>query len=329
MMAVLRFTVRPELVRRSLIPPAADYARFPGFRRSRPAVRDAQMLDPRQATTGRPHSVAEDPAQPRHLFFRAQGVPGPAIVFLHGLGCSGRYWQLRTTELASRWRLLYPDLLGFGQSPWPVIEYGVDVHVAAIRQCIEDAGLAGQPITLVGHSLGAALSLEYAARFPQNIERLMLFSLPYFPTANAARATIYRERGMPHLTLVHPRIAETLLTIGATQFGRSLLRPIIPPLPADVIEDAAAMTWNAFSSTLEHCIIDNDLTRAFTETERIPTCIIHGTDDRSVPYANVESLTRRFPDLEFIGKVGSGHHLMLADPEWCLGLIKAHAELSC
>lgn len=260
---------------------------------------------------------------PRLFYTTTQELP---VVFLHGLGCSGRYWQLRTTPLAARHRLYFPDLLGFGRSPWPVTEYTVDLHVAAIRRFMEEAGLAGERVVVVGHSLGSALALEYAARFQSHVDRLILFSLPYFATPREARERIFQVPGVPHFTLRHPKLAEALLTMSATPVARKLLPSLFPSIPSDVVEDATSMSWNSYLSTLEHCVIEHNPSVALGQTRSIPTCLVHGTNDASVPFASVQGLCSTFPHLECLWRDGGTHHLLLTDPEWCLALIDSHVQ---
>jgi pimeloyl-ACP methyl ester carboxylesterase len=82
----------------------------------------------------------------------------------------------RVASLGATHQLLFVDLLGFGHSPKPWTRYTMERHVAELRDV-----LAPQPrFTLVGHSFGAALAVAYAARYPEQVEGLVLFSLPYW-----------------------------------------------------------------------------------------------------------------------------------------------------
>src|SRR5207244_6058182 len=68
---------------------------------------------------------------------------GPPVVLLHGLAGSHRFWRPVARGLASRYRVIVPDLLGFGASPRPPGGYGPDDHVAAVAECAVRAGLSG------------------------------------------------------------------------------------------------------------------------------------------------------------------------------------------
>src|SRR5438093_407040 len=80
------------------------------------------------------------------------------IVFLHGITGSRRYWEKRVSYLARRHRLIIPDLLGFGLSPKPAVDYTIPCFRQSLRIFLENEGLAGRPHVLVGHSLGALIA---------------------------------------------------------------------------------------------------------------------------------------------------------------------------
>jgi len=106
----------------------------------------------------------------RPLFSERHGDDGdgaPAVVFLHGLTASGRSWRRVAASLDDAGLHLHlVDLLGFGRLPWPRVAYTTDDHLAALTAWRMDAGRAGVPIILVGHSLGALLALAAARRDP-------------------------------------------------------------------------------------------------------------------------------------------------------------------
>lgn len=68
------------------------------------------------------------------LYSECRGSGAPALVFLHGLGASGRYWDKVAKPLEGNGhQLQFVDLLGFGRSPWPDLAYTVDDHLAALE----------------------------------------------------------------------------------------------------------------------------------------------------------------------------------------------------
>jgi lipase len=96
----------------------------------------------------------------------------PPVVALHGIGGFGRrFRRLAEERLASRFRVLAPDLRGHGSSSWEP-PWTIATHVADVLETIEDAGVDRAPF--IGHSYGGRLVLELAALDPDRIERALL-----------------------------------------------------------------------------------------------------------------------------------------------------------
>jgi len=96
---------------------------------------------------------------------------GPSVVLLHGGASDARDW-LGTAELASRFRLYAPDIIGYGRSERPRVAYSLDAFDAFVSGFTGTLGLDA-PV-LVGHSLGGRLGLEAALRHPGMVRRLVL-----------------------------------------------------------------------------------------------------------------------------------------------------------
>ena len=96
----------------------------------------------------------------------------PPIVALHGIGGFGRrFRRLAEDRLATRYRVLAPDLRGHGSSSWEP-PWTIATHVADVLETIEDAGVERAPF--IGHSYGGRLILELAALDPDRIDRALL-----------------------------------------------------------------------------------------------------------------------------------------------------------
>jgi pimeloyl-ACP methyl ester carboxylesterase len=105
---------------------------------------------------------------------------GPAVVLLHSSASGHRQWRRLVDELKDRYRLIAVNLFGYGAtSPWPAaraMTLGDQAELAAAA-----AGLADGPVTLVGHSLGAAVALETALRLGPRAAALIVFEpIPFY-----------------------------------------------------------------------------------------------------------------------------------------------------
>ncbi|MCF7549979.1 alpha/beta fold hydrolase [Pseudonocardia sp. WMMC193] len=103
--------------------------------------------------------------------FRVAGS-GPAIVLVHGIGDSSRTWTPVLERLARTHLVIAPDLLGHGHSDKPRADYSVAAYANGIRDLLGVLGVTRA--TLVGHSLGGGVAMQFAYQFPDRTERLVL-----------------------------------------------------------------------------------------------------------------------------------------------------------
>src|SRR5438128_276531 len=97
---------------------------------------------------------------------------GPAVIFVHGLGGFDECWRHNVRPLAGRATVFAVDLPGFGDSAKPRTSYRLGYFANALRGFMDALGLA--QASLVGHSLGGAVSITLALTHPSRVERLAL-----------------------------------------------------------------------------------------------------------------------------------------------------------
>ena len=97
---------------------------------------------------------------------------GPVLLLLHGMGCDHTTWSPVIDELARRHTVIAPDLLGHGSSDKPRADYSVGGYANAMRDLLTVLGI--NRVTVVGHSLGGGVAMQFAYQFPERTERLVL-----------------------------------------------------------------------------------------------------------------------------------------------------------
>ena len=97
---------------------------------------------------------------------------GNDIFCIHGLSANCRCWDRMVSGLEPEFRVLAMDLRGRGLSDKPHKGYSIDQHVKDVEGVLKDQGLT--TVTLMGHSLGAYISLAFAARYPTLVNKLIL-----------------------------------------------------------------------------------------------------------------------------------------------------------
>src|SRR3954471_6107035 len=99
---------------------------------------------------------------------------GPPVVLIHGMVNSSRHWEQVALRLADRYTVVAPDLIGHGDSATPRGDYSLGAHAAVIRDVLSAIGI--ERATIVGHSLGGGVAMQFFWQFPQRTERLVLVS---------------------------------------------------------------------------------------------------------------------------------------------------------
>ncbi len=102
---------------------------------------------------------------------------GTPVIFMHGWLGSWRYWWPSMQVLSSQFRTFAFDLWGYGDSSKDSEKYSFISYVELLDEFIDQLGIT-QPVTLIGHALGAAISTRFARLHKDRVERLVNVSLP-------------------------------------------------------------------------------------------------------------------------------------------------------
>ncbi|MEX2290362.1 MAG: alpha/beta hydrolase [Mycobacteriales bacterium] len=227
------------------------------------------------------------------------------MLFLHGIGGSGRYWQ-PLAEVSRGYAGVAPDLLGFGRSPWPADStYDVDAHLDALL------AVAPPRSVVVAHSTGAVLAVALAARHPGRVEKLLLIGAPLYEDLAQARREVRRLGPLARVTAsgeVAGRAAMVML--------HGLVRPVsrlLPlGLPEPVVEDFWRHSWTSYSRTLRNVVIGYPAV-PLLGTLTMPCTLLYGTDDTTAYRPPTHRLQQLNPRLRVLEAPG-GHHIAVRDP---------------
>lgn len=121
----------------------------------------------------RPISISRLKLSQGKLFWREVGQ-GKPLVFLHGSTNDGTQWLPILDRLNSNYHCFAPDLLGFGESEHPKINYSIAWQVESLAEYFEALNL--NQFYLVGHSLGGWIGASYALKYPEKVLGLVLIS---------------------------------------------------------------------------------------------------------------------------------------------------------
>ena len=259
--------------------------------------------------------------RPEALHYVERGAAdAPVIIFLHGITGSRRYWLRRVSHLAGRYRLILPDLLGFGLSAKPHVEYTIDLFRDSIRSLVEELGLADRPLIFVAHSLGGLVALEYAARYEGHVSRMALLSIPRFTDPATAHSVFWRGSPNYRRLLDQHSIGETIAQ--AKRSGLEITLRYLFRFPLSVIVDSHKFTFKSLTSTLEHCLLNYRIDDILPSVPPTPTLLIHGEQDSVAPLDHIRLLPTTYPFMRLETIRGTGHHLFLTHTRRCLELIE-------
>lgn len=252
------------------------------------------------------------------LHFIESGKGESTLVFIPGLSGTTRYWDGRLGALEQEYRVLLIDPLGFGDSPKPLSRYTIDHHVDALYKILKNE----KRFTLIGHSMGTLLSIAYAARHPEQVERLVLFSVPFFGDAKEARRFFSRQPVPYGWFFSNMALAAVICIITRRVFGR-LVPYFRRDLPHEVAEDIVKHSWRSFTSSFWEVICNYDVRKDADTIDGLPVLCIHGDQDDTAPLAGAMALANGRRYWRALILSGVDHHPWLRAPKVCQDAISA------
>jgi pimeloyl-ACP methyl ester carboxylesterase len=252
---------------------------------------------------------------------------GPALVLIHGITARSDTWRLVAPQLAKRFTVLAPDMLGHGESAKPRGDYSLGAYASGVRDLMILLGI--DRATFVGHSLGGGVAMQLAYQFPERLERLGLVS-----SGGLGRevSPLLRAAALPGADLVLPFLASSrLLTAGeklAGAFSRVGLRPATDV--AEVARGHASLSdpeaRAAFLHTLRSVIEPGgqrvDARDRLYLASEVPTLIVWGRRDRVIPCDHGRGAAALIPGSRFEVFEDAGHHPQLDEPERFVDLLE-------
>lgn len=249
------------------------------------------------------------------LNYERIGNGSKKIILLHGLTGSLNYWKRGLEEISDSYSLLLIDLLGFGGSPKPNSKYGLEEHLCAIEKAVIKEGFDSGGAIIVGHSLGAILTIGLAAKRPQWFQGLTVIGLPVYQGKEAIKRKFSKLSLWDGLT-VDSRYK--FVCFFHPLYMTEWFRP--ENVPKDVFRDAAKHTWVSYYRTLDEIILNTNLTQLASQIKDKKILFIHGEKDTAAPIENAEKLASVFTNAKFERLPDADHQIFLAAPEkvWSL-----------
>ena len=226
---------------------------------------------------------------------------GPPVVLIHGVAGRAAQWDRTVKLLAEKHAVVAPDLLGHGESAKPRGDYSLGAHASGIRDLL--VGLDIERASIVGHSLGGGIAMQFAYQFPERCERLVLVSSgglgeEVHPLLRAATLP-GSEFVLP--LLAHPRVLD-VASVLPRALGRIGLHtgPDLTEMARGYQSLSNAEARSAFIHTLRS-VIDptgqriNASDRLYLAS-KMPSLIVWGRRDRIIPVQHAQPAHQGMPN---------------------------------
>jgi len=236
------------------------------------------------------------------------------LLCLHSSGSSGRQWGAYSAPLASRFRVVAPDLLGYAvERRWPTgTPASLDDEAKALAALLPPAGAH-----VLGHSYGGSIALQLALRWPERVKSLtlyepvrfaLLFGHPATETAGETIVGVGRRIGMEVLSGAHHAAAASFVDYWSGEGSWAALEPRR--------RDALAQRMPKVQAEFEALFADRVPVTAY-RTLRLPVRLLGGTRSPLPARGVLDRLEANLPNVTRATLPGLGH----------LGPIEAPAQV--
>ena len=222
------------------------------------------------------------------------GYEKPVVLLLHGWGCKGETYRKIIDRLSPRFRIIAPDLPGFGESPEPPEPWGVSDYANLIRSFCGE--LKFENITLFGHSLGG---------------RIIIKLLADGFTPASGKVVLTGAAGIKPQKSLSQKIKTAVY-----KTGKIFLKPF-PSLFIKLQNRSGSADYRAASPMMRNClvkIVNEDLTPLLPRIKQ-NVLLIWGENDDSTPLSDGKMMEERMPGAGLAVMKGAGHYAFLDQPE--------------
>ena len=226
------------------------------------------------------------------------------LVLIHGLGASAERWNNVIPFFSDHYRVIVPDLIGFGQSDKPAVDYTIDFFVDFLEKFIAAVGVK-HPF-IIGSSLGGQISAEYTSSHSKEVRKLVLVS----PSGIMKQSTPALD-GYIMAAMYPNKISAKNAFELMEGSGKHVDEEIISGFVERMKRPNAKL---AFMSTILG-LKNSESIKSKLESISSQTLLIWGTDDPVIPIMHAEGFTSSIQNCTFCKMHGCGHTPYVQDPE--------------
>ena len=239
------------------------------------------------------------------VYAENRNVTGEPLLLIHGFGGNKDNFT-RIADKLEGYHLIIPDLLGFGNSSKPMaVDYRADAQATRLHELMQAKGLSSG-VHVGGNSMGGAISVAYAAKYPTEVKSLWLIDSAGFWSAGLPKS-------LEDATLEN----NPLLINNKEDFYKMYdfvmyKPPYIPKSVKAVFAQERLNNKQLDAKILEQIVTDNVEERAEIIAEyKIPTLVVWGEQDQVIKPETVELIKEIIPQAQVIKMPNIGHVPMI------------------
>jgi 2-hydroxy-6-oxonona-2,4-dienedioate hydrolase len=207
-------------------------------------------------------------------YLEAGPPDGKILILLQGLGASAERWSRVIPILSRDYRVIAPDIIGFGYSDKPAVEYTMDFFIDFFRSFLDNLGIS--KASIIGSSLGGHIATEFAIKFNHMVEKLVLVS----PAGMMRRSNPTLDRYI--MAALYPEYQRVYDAFSEMVYDSNVINQ--ETLMDFVNRMSLPNAKHAFMSTLLGIRYAPDL-RGRLSIITAPTLLVWGDDDTTIPLA--------------------------------------------
>jgi pimeloyl-ACP methyl ester carboxylesterase len=228
------------------------------------------------------------------LHWSSTGQNPRTVILVHGWTCDHTTWKSQIPALAGKYRVLTLDLPGHGKSDAPIGgKFSMDLFARAVESVRREAG--ADRVVLVGHSMGTPVIVRYARLFPRHVSAMV------FVDGVVRIPNMGPVARLPGLLVALPALRKAMIR---STFSSSTTPDMRKHILSMMMGTPTATAVGALNATFDPAIWKGDVVTQ-------PVLGLYAERFRH----NREYIKTHFPNLEYVEIAGSGHFLMLEEPD--------------
>ncbi|QDU54866.1 alpha/beta fold hydrolase [Aeoliella mucimassa] len=236
---------------------------------------------------------------------------GPPVLFVHGFPLNHQMWRCQLDALASDYRVIAPDLRGFGKSDIASISSKTGVEMSEFADDLAlllDRLEVAEPVTLVGFSMGGYIGWQFFKQYRQRLAAMVLCDTKAAADTPQAREIRYRmAEGVEGWGSSHVAMLMTSKLFGPQTLASN--QPLVDEV-TEMISSTNPVTIAAAQRGMAHRDDSTDL----LPTLDLPTLYLCGRDDQISPPDEMQAMADATPGATYVEIPSAGHMSPMENP---------------